>query len=73
MGAEVASIVTSLVIAGRSLARLIVPFTLNVIVVGPDAAFAAVIAARNEPAPELFRLLTVNLAPKVSRLPWSRP
>ncbi|MGA9868478.1 MAG: hypothetical protein WBQ75_18785, partial [Acetobacteraceae bacterium] len=33
---------------------------LNVIVTGPPAAFAAVIAARNEPAPESFRLLTTN-------------
>src|SRR6187551_3925591 len=54
-------------IVGRSVAGKIVctppPGMLNSIVCGPATAFAAVIACRNEPAPESSVLVTVKVAP----------
>jgi hypothetical protein len=44
---------------GQVAGRVIVPFTVNWMVEVPTSAFAATIAARSEPAPESFRLLTV--------------
>src|SRR6185436_3062728 len=40
---------------------VIVPATLKLIVWGPAAAFACVMAVRSEPLPESFVLLTVNV------------
>jgi hypothetical protein len=62
VGAEVPSMMTSRVTAGRSLASVIVPFTAKLMVDLPNAsALAAAMAARSEPAPESFRLLTTNV------------
>src|SRR5207249_1178896 len=53
------SISTGSVIAGSGvLVTVIVPVTPNVIVSGPEAAFAEAIAARSDPGPESFVFVT---------------
>ena len=59
-GAEVASIVTSLEMAGSGLSRVMVPSTEKSMTADPpgEPALAPSIAARSEPAPELLRFVT---------------
>ena len=63
VGADVALIVTFRAIVGSRLASVMVPFTLKLIRVDSPAgvALAERMAARREPGPELFRLLTVSV------------
>jgi len=55
--------------AGRALSKLMVPVTPNVIVTPPDEALALVIAARSEPAPLSFRLVTTSDTEVTAMLP----
>ncbi len=63
VGADVASIVTFRAIVGSALARVMVPFTQKVMTVEPaaGAALAERMAARREPGPASFRLLTTSV------------
>ena len=64
-GADRPSIVTGAVMRGRSLARRIVPATLNWMTLGLDAALAASMAARSDPAPLSFSVETINVPTSV--------
>src|SRR3984885_5926687 len=78
VGADVALIVTFRAIVGSGLARVMVPFTQNVIRDEPAAgtALAERMAARREPDPASFRLLTASVCVDSATLQvaaWATP